>query len=133
MIRSPLRLVCLSITACVLLACAGMPPTAAIGLVPGVAAAMHPGQRARLPDGSHLAYIGVRSDSRCPPEVTCVHAGWIELDAVHESAAGARHALVLSTRPGLAPVRAGGWRLELLDAGRGASPVARVRASAGDD
>lgn len=132
MSRAPLHLACLSIATGVLLACAGMPPTAAIELVPGTVAAMHPGQRARLPDGSHLTYTGLRSDSRCPPEVTCVHAGWVELDAVHESAAGAQ-AVVLSTRPGLAPVRAGGWRLELVEAGRGASPVAHVRASASGD
>lgn len=131
--RTLLRRACLPVAMGALLGCAGMPPSATVELASGAATAMRPGERARLPDRSHLAYTGLRSDSRCPPGVTCVHAGWVELDFVHESTAGARQALVLSTRPGVAPVHAGDWRLELIEVGRGASPVAHVRASARGD
>ena len=123
----------MSMALAALLGCASGPRGAAIEMIPGTATPMRPGERARLPDRSHLAYVGLRSDSRCPPDVTCIHAGWAELDFVYESAAGARQALVLSTRAGIPAVGAGGWRFELTDVGRGASPVAHVRASRAGD
>lgn len=112
-----------------LLACASGPRPAAVDLVPGTATPMRPGEHARLPDNGVLAYVGVRSDSRCPPDVTCIHAGWVELDFTHQGPAGARRAIVLSTHRPAVPVEAGGWRFTIDDVGRGASPVAHVRAS----
>lgn len=133
MLRSPLRTACLSIATAALLACASGPGPAAVERVPGTSIPMRPGDRARLPDHGHLAYVGLRSDSRCPPDVTCVHAGWAELDFVHESPAGVRQPLVLSTRAGTAPARGGSWSFELVEVGRDASPVAHVRASMSRD
>ncbi len=124
-----LRTASQSIAVALLLGCATT-PRAAIELAPGTSTAMRPGEHALLPDRSRLDYVGVRSDSRCPPDVTCVHAGWAELDFVHRPVAGATRHLVLSTRTGAAPARAGAWHLELVTVGRGASPVAQVRASA---
>ena len=123
------RAACIALSAALLWGCATA-PSASVDMPPGEPATLQPGERARLPDGSRLDYVGVRSDSRCPPAVTCIHAGWVELDFAHESATGTREALVLSTRPGVGPARAGAWRVELIEVGRGASPLARVRASA---
>lgn len=133
MFRTSYRVACISIAIAAMLGCVSGPTGAAIEMIPGSATPMRPGERARLPDRSHLAYVGLRSDSRCPADVTCIHAGWAELDFVYESAAGSRQALVLSTRAGIPPVDAGGWRFEITEVGRGASPVAQVRASRAGD
>lgn len=110
--------------------CATRAPAPSADVQPGAVLAMEPGQSARLPDGGSLGYVGLRSDSRCPPAVACVHAGWVELDFVHRPARGAPTAIVLSTREGAPAVDAGRWRLELVEVGRGASPLAHLRASA---
>ncbi|MFZ5655511.1 MAG: hypothetical protein ACOY37_00360 [Pseudomonadota bacterium] len=86
-----------------------------------------PGARARLADGSSLAYTRLLSDSRCPPDVTCIHAGWAEAELVHARGAAPGQAFVLSTRPGGEAFETGGWRFELLELGRGASPPAAIR------
>lgn len=126
--RLALRVAGIVFFAFALLACAGLPRPPQVELAPGTATAMRPGDRAHLPGGGLLAYVGLHSDSRCPPEVACIHAGWAELDFSFE-AGGHREALRLSTRAGIAPMRAGAWRIELVEVGRGASPTAHVRAS----
>lgn len=98
-------------------------------LEPDVPLPMRPGDRAVLRDTGSLAYVGVRSDSRCPPDVTCIHAGWVELDFVHSTPGQRDRPFVLSTQRGLRPVRIGMWNVELTEVGRGASPLAHVRAS----
>lgn len=113
----------------VLAACAGVGTRPPVAMPAGVPTALAPGDRARLPDGGELAYLRVRSDSRCPPAVTCIHAGWAEIDLVHFTPADARTPLVVSTRRGSEAVHAGGWRIELVELGRGPSPVAHLRTS----
>lgn len=87
--------------------CAGHASRAPLEFRPGEPLAMSPGQRARLPDGGTLDYSGLRSDSRCPPAVACVHAGWVELDVLHRPARGAPTPRVLSTQPGAPAVHVG--------------------------
>ena len=131
-VARPWRVLAAAILVAGLAGCATRPPASPRALVPGTALAMSPGESARLPDGGVVGYVGVRSDSRCPPAVTCVHAGWVELDFVHR-AGGGDTALVLSTREATPPVHAGGWRLALMEVGRGASTVAHLRASTAAD
>lgn len=110
--------------------CSGVGTRSTVGMAAGVPTALAPGERARLPDGSQLAYLRLRSDSRCPPRVTCIHAGWAEIDTEFVTVAGAHTTLLLSTRPGAGVADTGAWRFELVELGRGPSPVARLRASA---
>ena len=41
----------------------------------GASFAMQPGQSVTLADDSHLRYLRLINDSRCPPDVQCVWAG----------------------------------------------------------
>ena len=50
--------------------------------------AMSPGQSVALPNRGSLRYVGVKQDSRCPPERQCVWAGDAEV-TFEWSAAGA--------------------------------------------
>lgn len=88
-----------------------------------------PGMQLRLSDGSTLGYTRLLGDSRCPPEVACIHAGWAEAEFVHARGAAPGHAFVLSTRPGAGMHEADGWRFELLELGPGAAPAAAIRAT----
>lgn len=126
----PIRCVTAVLLALALTSCVGVGTRAPVELQPGVPASLSPGEHARLPDGSQLDYVRLRSDSRCPPRVTCIHAGWAEIEVVYAAMDGMRTPLVLSTRPGATAVDAGAWRIELVELGRGPSPVARLRASA---
>ena len=115
--------------ALLLAACAAGPdPRADPLLAPGVALDVSPGGRVRLPDGDSLTYVGLRSDSRCPPAVVCIHAGWAEIDMILTTTTG-RTEFVLSTRAGATGAPAGRSRVELVELGRGSSPVARLRSS----
>src|SRR5690242_756576 len=51
-------------------ACASVPKVA----LP-VEAQLHPGQRMALPEGANITYVDTANDSRCPPDVQCIHAG----------------------------------------------------------
>lgn len=109
--------------------CAGIGTRSPTEMPAGVSTWLSPGERARLPDGAQLDYRGLRSDSRCPPRVTCIHAGWAEIGVEYASPEGIRWPLVLSTRAGGTAIGAGAWRIELVELGRGPSPLARLRAS----
>lgn len=126
----PLRSVAFASLLLALAGCAKVGTRPALVMQAGVPTALSPGERARLPDGSQLAYLRLRSDSRCPPAVTCIHAGWAEIDVELVAPSGSRMPRLLSTRPGTGAVDAGAWRIELVELGRGPSPLARLRASA---
>lgn len=113
--------------------CVTGPDARALAMHPGAVVVLRPGQVARLPDSTRLEYVGLRSDSRCPPGVVCVHAGWAEVDVRVRGADGATSSAVLSTRAGIPEVVAAGWRFELVEIGRGPSPPAHLRASPGGD
>lgn len=92
---------------------------------------LRPGERASLPQQASLRYVGVESDSRCPPQVQCVWAGDARVNLAFEQA-GAVTDLALdmsSTRP--QPV--GPWMLHLLQLDRGAKPALTLRLDAAAD
>ena len=76
------------------------------------------GQAVRLPDGTRLRYLRLVSDSRCPVDVQCIHAGDAEIELRHEPVAAAANTLRLGTADSplqSAPTTAviGGWKLRL--------------------
>lgn len=126
----PVRIALLALLATVAAcACAAGSISTAVPMRPGAVAVLLPGQSGRLPDATRLEYVRLRMDSRCPENVLCVQAGWAEVDFVVQGRDGSRRAVVLSTQPGAQAVVAAGWAVELVDLGRGPSPVAHVRAS----
>lgn len=82
-------------------------------------------ERVRLPDGS-LRALGVRTDSRCPPEVQCVWAGDAEVAFEWIPAAGS--AVLFSLHSGRDPRsrRLGRHQLTLVALARGPQPPAEL-------
>ena len=56
-----------------------------------------PGDTAILPDGSHLTYQSLASDSRCKPGVQCVWAGDAEARFVHTTRADVKEIFSIHT------------------------------------
>lgn len=84
-----------------------------------------PGERIRLDATAALRYLGVRADSRCPPQVQCVHAGSAQVALRLERAGGDADATLETPR---APVAsAAGWRIALLRLEFGPKPAATLR------
>jgi len=109
-----------------LAACASAPKVA----LP-VEARLHPGQRMSLPEGARLTYVDTANDSRCPPDVQCVHAGdadvhvrFVKTDAVLD--------VVLKASEQGQPRAIGGWHVTLLGLGNGPRPPATLRVDAAD-
>lgn len=107
-----------SFTACA----SGGPPTAPVGQ-PIV---MQVGDRVVLQDRSTLRYIGVTSDSRCPPGAQCIRAGDAEVAFEHSPEGGAATALTLN-QPEAPATTVGGWQLRLLLLEFGDRPAATVQ------
>lgn len=89
---------------------------------------LSPGESTQLDDGSHLAYLKLLNDSRCPPNVQCIWAGNAEIQMRWTPAdGGTEKAFTLNTSPvGGKPVSAqlGAFevRIQLLE--RGSTPAA---------
>ncbi len=108
-----------------LTACAGAGPSPSV--VPGQPWTMVPGQQVSLPEGGgHLRFTGVRSDSRCPADVQCIHAGEAIVVFELQAASQAPATLVLSTESLPADASAGDWQMRMLSLDRGAQPAAKV-------
>lgn len=92
---------------------------------PGATTQLEAGVPAMLPDRSTLVYEGLRSDSRCPSGVQCIHAGSVDVRFHHRQAGQAVPDVVVVRFPGTEGARLdGGWVLVVLDASGG--PVARA-------
>lgn len=102
-------------------------PAPAPASAPATVLELAPGTRLQLTDGSGLAYARLASDSRCPTDATCIHAGWAEAEFVHAPRTGPERVFLLSTRAEGAAFTTGGWRFELVELDRGASPPAAIR------
>ncbi|GAB6195677.1 hypothetical protein [Lysobacter xanthus] len=90
-------------------------------LAPGAPATLAQGETVTLPDASTLAYLGVRSDSRCPPKVQCIQAGSATVAFRHGS-----HEFTITT--GNSPTAdLGAWRLTLAGLDFESPPHATVR------
>ena len=93
-------------------------------LSPGVPAVLSAGESVTLPDASVLTYVGVSSDSRCPPNVQCIQAGSAVLAFRH-----AMHDVTLET--GKSPsANLGMWTLTLVALDFSSPPKATVRIDA---
>lgn len=97
-------------------------------LAPGATATLAAGESVALPDASRLTYVGVRSDSRCPPDVQCIQAGSATIAFRHD-VNGAAHDVVLVTgKQDSADL--GAWRLTLAGLDFASQPKATVRLDA---
>lgn len=97
-----------------------------VGITPGQAIRLAPKSMIHLPDRSLLRYVAAENDSRCPPKVTCVHAGSADLVFEHQPTNGtARRFTVNSATPRTVPL--GAWTLSVLDLAPGTSPSVEIR------
>ncbi|MCL1634089.1 hypothetical protein M2650_05515 [Luteimonas sp. SX5] len=90
--------------------------------------AMKPGESVALAGNGQLKYVGVKNDSRCPPERQCVWAGDAEVTFEWTATGAGTESFGLHT--GFAdkasrPVA--GHRLALVSLARGANPEAQLR------
>jgi hypothetical protein len=101
------------------------PPPAARTFVLGV------GDTATLEDGSHLSYLRLVNDSRCPPGVQCIWAGDAEIALRWQPAHGPAQDASLHTNPlperGSTDAILGTWRIRLESLERGVAPKATLR------
>ncbi|MDI9239301.1 hypothetical protein QLQ15_10295 [Lysobacter sp. LF1] len=88
-------------------------------------AELHPGQSVALPGDARLRYVGTFEDSRCPPDVQCIHAGDAQV-RLQLQRAGASKDLTLRASARW-PTDADGLRISLLRLTHDAAPVATVR------
>ena len=97
-------------------------------LAAGAQATLAAGDTVTLPDASTLTYVGVASDSRCPPGVQCIQAGEAVVAFRHVDR-GATHDLQLRSgaATGATSAELGRWRLVLVSLDFGAPPKATVR------
>jgi hypothetical protein len=87
---------------------------------------LQPGERVVLPDDAALRYIAVTADSRCPPDVQCIHAGDADVAFEFFQGDGASRTITLNTA-GAPAAAIGEWRLRLLSLEFGPSPGAAIR------
>lgn len=93
--------------------------------------AMTPGQSVALPDRGALRYVGVKNDSRCPPERQCVWAGDAEVTFEWTAAGAAAESFGLHTGfRDKASKTMGGKTLTLVSLDRGKSPQAQLKLDA---
>jgi len=95
-------------------------------LAAGMPATLATGDTVTLPDATTLTYVGVSSDSRCPPNVQCIQAG-TAIVAFRHSMGGMSHDVVLDS--GKAPTADLGdtWRLTLVKLDFASPPNATIR------
>jgi hypothetical protein len=96
-----------------------------------VEARLHPGQRMSLPEGARLVYVETANDSRCPPDVTCVHAGDADV-RLRFHKPGAMLDVVLNASEQGTPRPIGAWHVTLLGLGPGPRPPATLRVDGAD-
>ncbi|HEY0504959.1 MAG TPA: hypothetical protein VGD42_15870 [Lysobacter sp.] len=92
-------------------------------------ATLSPGQRMALPDRAWLEYLGTYDDSRCPPDVQCIHAGDARVVLRIGDADAARDLALEASKQGQ-PRQVGRWRVTLLQLPHGAAPRATLRIDA---
>ena len=92
---------------------------------------MSEGEQVSLPDASTLRYIGIASDSRCPPDVMCIRAGDADVLFDHAVNGSTASRVTLNTERQRS-ASLGKWQLQLVDlATRGSPSVVTLRISAG--
>lgn len=105
---------------CLLLAaCASAPATSW-----PVQQTLRPGESLTLPDRTRLHYVGTANDSRCPPQVQCIHAGDAEVHLRMERAGVARNLVLPASASSLDE---GDLHIALVDLAFGDAPAATLR------
>ena len=89
-------------------------------------ATLTPGHRIALSDRAQLEYVGTFDDSRCPPDVQCIHAGDARVLLRIAENGDSRDVVLAASRQG-EPRQSGRWRVTLLHLARGPAPAARLR------
>lgn len=89
------------------------------------------GAQAKLADGSHLTYVSLVNDSRCPPNVQCIWSGDAEIELRWEpKGSGAAKTFSLHTHPlqgkGETSMALGKLHVTLTDLERGIAPKASL-------
>jgi hypothetical protein len=97
-------------------------------LAVGGTATLAAGESVALPDASRLTYVGVRSDSRCPPDVQCIQAGNAVVAFRRDAGDSASEFQLVTGKQESADV--GAWRLTLAALDRATPPNATVRLDA---
>jgi hypothetical protein len=99
------------------------------GIQPGHDYTMAVDQRAALPDGSTLHYLGIANDSRCPADVQCIRAGDADVLFAYANRSGEASRISLNTeRTPAATVDR--WRIDLVALAPGPAPGATLRIEA---
>jgi len=106
-------------------ACASAPKVA----LP-VEARLHPGQKMALPDSARIIYVGTVNDSRCPPDVQCVHAGDADVRLRFQKTDAMLDVVLKASEQGQ-PRAIGDWRVTLLGLAPGTRPAATLRVDEG--
>ena len=89
---------------------------------------MTPGKSVSVPEGGTLRYVGVKNDSRCPPERQCVWAGDAEVTFEWTAAGAAAESFGLHTGfRDKASKQVGGHTVTLVSLDRGKSPQAQLK------
>jgi len=89
---------------------------------------MTPGQSVALPDRGSLRYVGVKKDSRCPPERQCVWAGDAEVTFEWTAAGASAQSFELHTGfKDKSSKSVGGHTVTLVSLDRGPSPQAQLK------
>lgn len=109
-----------------LAACASTPATHKT-LAVGTSITLQQGERAALPDGSTIQYVGLAADSRCPEKVQCIWAGDADVSFMLASSDGASRAVHLHTNSEPKSIRASGHTLTLEAVTRGSEARATIR------
>ncbi len=124
MIRFPLLACALALSAA---GCMTATNAAVDKIIDGQTFAMQPGQQVALPDRSRLHYVGVQSDSRCPPDVQCIQAGNALVGFKWQPGGDEALSFALSTPEPPQSRDLGSLRLTLLSLAFGAAPKVQLR------
>ena len=89
-------------------------------------ATLTPGQRMALPDRVRLEYVGTYDDSRCPPNVQCIHAGDARVLLRIGTEGDVRNLALFASKQGQ-PRGVGPWGVTWRQLAPGAAPAATLR------
>lgn len=88
-----------------------------------VRSVLKPGESTTLSDRTRLQYVGTRNDSRCPPQVQCIHAGDAEVHLRVQRAGVTRDLVLLAS---VSSLDDGDLHIALADLAFGSSPAATL-------
>ncbi|QNP40116.1 hypothetical protein [Lysobacter solisilvae (ex Woo and Kim 2020)] len=99
------------------------------GIQPGREHSLAVDERAALPDGSVLHYLGIVNDSRCPANVQCIRAGDADVLFAYAGRNAPSVRITLNTER-TRSATLGRWQLDLVALDPGPTPRATLRIEA---